>query len=314
MGASDAGVSMERHVEFPSQGAILRGRLFLPSQAGDPPPIVVMAHGYSATATGMVADRYAEVFRRAGMAVLLYDHFGFGRSGGEPRQQIDHWLQMIGYRDAIDFVGSVPGIDGSRLALWGDSMSGACALATAGMDGRVRAIVAQVPALGDSPPPADRDGALFGAMARTYARALLDPATGPAGGPIPVVSSDQLRSPSALTPLTAYRWFIEYGARYGTGWQNSVTAASRNGAEPYHPGLCAARVRAPALFVIASHDEMPGASSTVARSVFERLPGPKELIELDGGHFGLLYHPGALFDQASSAECDFLVRCLAASR
>jgi dienelactone hydrolase len=304
---------MERHVEFPSQGAILRGRLFLPVGVENPPPIVVMAHGYSATATGMVADRYAEAFCRAGVAVLLYDHYGFGRSGGEPRQQIDHWLQVIGYRDAIDFVGAMPGIDGSRRALWGDSMSGACALAAAGMDRRVGAIVAQVPALGGSPPPADPDGVIFGAMAETYARPQLGPATGPTDGPMPVVSADQLRNASALTPLTAYRWFIEYGGRYGTEWQNWVTTASRDG-EPYHPGLCAARVRAPALFVIASHDEMPGAGSDVARSVFDQLPGPKELVELDGGHFGLLQHPGALFDQASSAECDFLVRCLAASR
>jgi len=32
-----------------------------------------MAHGFSATINGMVADRYAEVFCNAGFAVLLYD-------------------------------------------------------------------------------------------------------------------------------------------------------------------------------------------------------------------------------------------------
>lgn len=28
------------------------------------------------------------------------------------------------------------------------------------------------------------------------------------------------RRPSALQPLTAYRWFIEYGGRFATGWVN----------------------------------------------------------------------------------------------
>jgi uncharacterized protein len=74
--------------------------------------------------------------------------------------------------------------------------------------------------------------------------------------------------------------------------------------------LCATRLRVPSLFVIATDDEMPGASSAVSRLAFDLVPGPKELLEVDGGHFGLLYHPGALFDLASRAERDFLVRHL----
>lgn len=127
---------------------------------------------------------------------------------------------------------------------------------------------------------------------------------------MPVVAADQLANPSALTPLTAFRWFMEYGSRYGTGWQNWVTGLSRDGSEPYQPVLCATRVRVPSLFVIATDDEMPGASALVAHLAFDLVPGPKELLEVDGGHFGLLYHPGALFDLASHAESDFLIRTL----
>ena len=60
-----------------------------------------MAHGLSATISGMTADRYAEVFRDAGFAVLLFDHRNFGISDGEPRQQINKWVQARGYRDAM---------------------------------------------------------------------------------------------------------------------------------------------------------------------------------------------------------------------
>lgn len=301
---------MERHVEFPSQGALLRGRLYLPATAARRPPIVIMAHGFSATAQGMVADAYAAAFYDSGLAVLLYDHRNFGRSDGEPRQQIDSWLQVIGYRDAIDFVTTLDEVDASRLAVWGDSKSGGGVLVAAAFDQRITAVVSQVPACGDAPPPADPGNAVLKSMAGVYEGPWLRPASSRAAEPMPVVAADQLANPSALTPLTAFRWFMEYGSRYGTGWQNWVTGVSRAGSEPYQPVLCATRVRVPSLFVIATDDEMPGASALVARFAFDLVPGPKELLEVDGGHFGLLYHPGALFDLASHAESDFLIRTL----
>jgi alpha-beta hydrolase superfamily lysophospholipase len=76
-------------VEFTSEGGTLRGRLYGVSDAGRRVPAVVMAHGFSATIT-MGADRYAEVFADAGLAVLLYDHRRFGSSDGLPRRAINH--------------------------------------------------------------------------------------------------------------------------------------------------------------------------------------------------------------------------------
>lgn len=302
---------MTREIEFVSHGVTLRGLLDLPRAATSPPPIVIMAHGFSATIDGMVAERYAEVFRGAGLATLLFDHRGFGRSGGEPRQRIDHWLQVIGYRDAIDFVSTLTDVDGSRPALWGDSLSGGCVIVVAAFDARVAAVITQVPACGDTPPPSDDDGAIVRAMRRLFSSAELcaDPDV---EGPMPVVSADQMHAPSALTPLSAFRWFMAYGAMHGTSWQNWITVAQR-AAEPYHPVLCAGHVHAPALFVVAADDEMPGANAAISRLAFGRAAGPKELLEIGGGHFGLLYHPGDLFDRASRAERDFLARHLLAA-
>jgi len=50
--------------------------------------------------------------------VLLYDHRNFCASGGEPRNQINPWLQARGYRDAITYAATAPGVDGDRIALW----------------------------------------------------------------------------------------------------------------------------------------------------------------------------------------------------
>ncbi len=303
---------MLHDTEFPSGDATLRGRLYLP-RGERRVPLVIMGHGFSATIDGMVAERYAEAFQAAGLAVLLYDHSGFGPSGGQPRLQIDRWRQVMGYRHALDFAAELASeglIDAERVALWGDSMSGACALVAAAFDRRVSALVLQVPALGAGRAPSDPAATVVRSMGAIYAGGQLAPPIG-ADGPMPVVSSDQLRTRSALTPVTAFRWFMAHGAAFGTNWHNEVTIARRGPAEPFQPVPCSALVTCPTLFVIAREDEMPGADAEVARFAARRCGGLTEVLEIDGGHFGLLYDRSDVFAQASSTECSFLVRHLA---
>jgi hypothetical protein len=58
--------------------------------------------------------------------------------------------------------------------------------------------------------------------------------------------------------------------------------------------------------VVARHDEVSGASTNIAHEVFSRISQPKELVEIDGGHFGLLYHPSEDFEKSSDAQIKFL--------
>jgi len=270
-----------------------------------------MAHGFSATINGMVADRYAETFYAAGFAVLLYDHRNFGISDGEPRQQINTWIQARGYRDAISFVHGLSEIDPLRVAIWGDSISAGQAIVVTAIDSRVKAVVAQVPGCGSEPPPPDADGAMFAAIRETLLNGNVSASPEMTTGPLPVVSFDQRGTPSLLTPISAYRWFIEYGGRHGTHWLNWATRAQPKTPVPYSPGICARHLKVPALFVIASEDEMPAANPKVSRLAYQVTPEPKELLEINGGHFGLLHYPSELFDQVSAAQRDFLIRHLA---
>jgi uncharacterized protein len=307
---------MFRNVAFPSQGATLRGRLYIaedpdsPRQGTSrrPAPVVIMTHGTSATIT-MVADRYAEVIHEAGFAVLLYDHRNFGISDGEPRGEINPWIQARGYRDAIDYVSSLAEIDNSRVVIWGDSFSAGQVLVVGACDHRVKAIVSQITACGPTMPPPDPDGAVFAALRRTFENGDVgtpDSVT----GPLPVVSFDQHGTPSLLTPISAYRWFIEYGGRHGTRWENWVTRVIPKTPAPYHPGICAPHIKVPTLMMIAPEDEMAGAVPAIARAAYDSIPGNKELIEIAGGHFGLLHYPSELFEQAAHAQRDFLLRVL----
>jgi uncharacterized protein len=302
--------SAYRAVEFESDGATLRGRLYL---HGDrPAPIVVMAHGFSATIT-MSLDKYAERFHERGLSVLAFDHRGHGTSDGDPRGEINVWVQARGYSDAIDFVRESGTIGRSPIALWSDSLSATAALGVAALDDRVAAVVCQVPALGDEIRAGDPDGVRLDVMRRFLAAGhVRRPAeTWVASS---VVSPDQATSPSALKPLSAYRWFIEYGARYGSGWTNRVVFTVPSDAPDFDPFACAPRVRVPTLFAMSPDDEMPGAMSDVARAVYAGLSGPKELVEVDGGHFGIIEYPSVAFERASEAEAAWLALTLGASR
>lgn len=297
-------------VEFDCDGTMLRARLFAPAGGSTPRPAVVMFHGFSATATGMVADCYARVFAEAGVCALLADHGGFGRSGGEPRAEIDPWRQARDYRAAIGWLERRIDIDARRIAVWGDSLSGRVALVVAAIDERVAVVVVQVPGCGDECSPPDRLGRRFSAIRDTVLAGDLASFERTVTGPLPVVSLDQMNQPSLLTPPSAYRWFVHYGAAYGTGWENQATVAQLDTPEPFDAQPCMAHIDAPLLMVIAEHDEMPGANADVARHAYELVPGSKELITVDGGHFGLLYHDRPEFAAASRAQRDFLVRHL----
>jgi pimeloyl-ACP methyl ester carboxylesterase len=254
-----------------------------------------MTHGTSATIS-MAIDRYAEVFAEAGVSVLLYDHRNLGASGGEPRQEI--------------FASTLPDHDPSRIGIWGDSFSGGEVFLVAACDPRVKAVVAQCPTFGASPPDARASLRVFEAIRATFESGDVDGLAHDTVGPIPVVSSDQMGTPSLLQPIQAYRWFIDYGGRHGSGWRNQATRVIPSNTAQYSPYLCAPFVTVPTLMMVAPDDEMAGANPDISRKAFESLKGPKDFYEIGGGHFGLLYHPSDLFNEASTIQAEFLARHL----
>jgi hypothetical protein len=297
-------------VAFESEGAHLRGFLYQ-AVIGDPPfPMVVMAHGTSATVP-MAIDRYAEVFAEAGISVLLFDHRNLGMSGGEPRQEINPWIQCRGYRDAVTFASTLSDHDSSRIGIWGDSFSGGEVFVVAACDSRVKAVVAQCPTFGAEPPQTAPSLEVFEAMRAVFESGDVAGSPQDTVGPMPVVSPDQTGTPSLLPPIQAYRWFIDYGGRHGSGWLNRVTRVIPSTVAPYSPYLCAPFVTVPSLMMVAPGDEMAGANPAVSRQAFEILGGEREYHEIGGGHFGLLYHPSPLFDEATTTQAEFLVRHLA---
>ena len=295
----------ERPIGFSSEGATLRGLLVCDTSRPGRRPLVVMAHGTSATFR-MVAIEYARVFARAGVAALIYDHRNFGISGGEPRSEINPWVQCRGYRDAMDFATTLDEVDVERMALWGDSYTGGQVVVLSACDPRPKVVVAQCPVFGATVPELSPSPKVMAQIRRTLHHGDVSTTFASRVGPLPVVSSSQLACKSLLAPIQAFRWFVEHGGRPGSGWINEASRVIPETPVPYSPYLCAPFVQAKVMFMVAPADEMVHADYGVARRAFDLVPTEKRWHDIADGHFGLLYHPGERFDEASSLQAEFL--------
>ena len=288
-------------IEFQSAAATLRGRLYRAPKSDA--PLVVLAHGFSATAH-MSVNAYAQGIADAGYHVVAYDHRNFGTSDGEPRFGFDQWTQVRGYSDAISHTLALAGVETEQVVVWGESMGGANVQYVAAFDSRVTAVIAHTPGCGENYVEPAADLSDFHAL-KTYATDG-DLTEEPAAS-IPVRFADLPTSeaPVMLNFEAALEYAKAYGQRAGSLWSNDVTIVVRKAPELSVP-VVAAQLSVPTLYVVASDDEVAGASPAVAEQCFNTITGPKVWEDIEGGHFGLLHEDSHLFQQALDADLVFL--------
>ncbi|WP_261777645.1 MULTISPECIES: alpha/beta hydrolase [unclassified Rhodococcus (in: high G+C Gram-positive bacteria)] len=132
-------------VTFDSLGLECAADLYLPEGA-DPDaelPGIVLGHGFGMGKTSLVQQ--GRHFAAAGFAALSIDYRYFGESEGEPREKNFPLDKVEDYRNAISYLQSRPEVDADRIGIWGTSFSGGTVIHVAGVDRRVKAVVAQVP-------------------------------------------------------------------------------------------------------------------------------------------------------------------------
>jgi len=285
-------------VRIPSHGEQLAAYRYTPDRAGASVPCVVMAHGFSATRDdGLPA--YAEAFRDAGFAVVLFDYRHFGASTGQPRQLLDIGRQQEDYRAVVEWARQSPGIDPDRIVLWGSSFSGGHVLVVAAADPRIAAVIAQAPFTDSLPairriPPRnllrlvsaalrDRLGALLGRPP------VLIPAVGEPG------TFAVMTTPDADT---GFRDLV--GAE--SLWRNAIAARLVLELPFYRPVRVAARLQMPALFCVCDDDTITPPGSTITSAHRAALG---ELRRYHYGHFDIYRDPAVKADQV-----EFLSRVL----
>jgi hypothetical protein len=294
---------VRQDVTIPVPGAALAAWWCQPDTAG-PWPAVAMAHGFGAVKE-MGLDRFAERFARAGLAVLVFDHRGFGHSTGEPRQEADPEQQARDYRHAITWLRAQPTVARDRIGLWGTSYSGGQVLQVAAQDRRVRCVVSQVPTISGSEQlrrrvPPDQQQALHELFAQERDRlAAGEPPTWralipEAEGPSPIYSA-----PEAVA-------FYGQGPARSPAWRNRMTLSSVAMSAEFEPGAHIHRISpTPMLMVVATHDTTT--PTDLALAAYERALQPKQLVLLPGDHFAPYERE---FEKASAAALAWFVEHL----
>jgi len=255
-------------------------------------PIVVMAHGLSGTRRDRLGP-FAERFAAAGIAALVFDHRGFGDSGGapdlfHPARQLEDW------RAAIGLARSLPGIDPDRVATFGSSMGGGNALAAAAGDTRVAAVVSQVPFI-DILRQAHRSSA------RVFARMVLAAVL---GRHLPAIGApDEAAFINAPGGESGWRHVVAIGE--DSRWRNRVSARWVLG-RPYRPARYASRLHCPWLVCVGEADRVakPGPAIAAAR----RAPHGELRTYPGVGHFDI--YDGRQHEAVVADEIAFLRRHL----
>lgn len=242
-------------------------------------PCIIMTHGFSALKEHSLA-KFADVFVKAGLCVLVYDNRNFGESEGEPRFEVNPELQVQDLLSAISFLATKPEVDKNKIGLWGTSFSGGNVLVAAASDDRVRCVVAQVPFVkGHHDYLKLKRPDLWEIIQRKYAADAKARATGKLPGMTPVVTADPEKSAVMKEP-EAYQYFTQLPQ-----WQNQVTLHSVELSGNSAPINVVSKIKIPVLFIIADNDTI--CLTSLALSAYEKLTTLKKCIRVKGHHFSV---------------------------
>lgn len=165
---------MKEELTLWSEGTRIAADLFVPDDlgTGETRPGILLCHGWAGPKSHLSAT-YAPYFCRAGFVCLTFDYRGWYESDArlitpdrQPevdadgtltvratpvREVVDPLDQNRDIHNVLDFLMEEPRVDADRVGLWGSSFGGGHVLFIAGTDPRIRAVVSQVPGMGDAP-------------------------------------------------------------------------------------------------------------------------------------------------------------------
>lgn len=231
-------------------------------------PIVVMGHGFGGTVDAGLRP-FAERISAAGIDVVAFDYRGFGESEGSPRQSISIKRQTQDFHAAIDAATSIPGVDASRVAIWGTSLSGGHVLHVAADRPDVAAVIAMTPLTSGLAAGRASIGSR-GVSTALRATALgvasrISLARGGGAKYMPLVSR-----PGGAGALALDGAYESYTSMAGPSWRNEVDASVGFELGTIRTTSSAKRLRCRLLVQIADFDRYVPAESVVKTAVLAR--------------------------------------------
>lgn len=294
---------MRRDIEFKTEdGTVLRG--YLHAKPNLAAPCIVMAHGFGGVKEHI--DHYAAAFAASGFTVIVYDHRGFGTSEGQPRLEVDPYVQMADWRDVITHAAELPEVDGDTgFGLWGSSFAGGLAMVIGANDPRVRCVVAQIPQVSGHL----NSRQMFSVEQRAeLERRLAADRRGRVAGEepemIPVFSTDP-NTLCALPPVVDQE-FIDFVLQDTPSWRNEVTLRSVAHLLEFEPaGWIPHLSPKPLLMIVGRTDTCT--FPEVQLAAFESAHHPKQVLVHNGGHFDTYSDH---FEQTSQAATSWFLEHL----
>lgn len=284
-------VKAER-VTFRSEGVELAGDLRLASNGGRGAAVALT--GPFTGVKEQVTGTYAGLLAAAGITTLAFDHRGFGESGGR-RQHEDTQGKLADLRAAVSMLATRAEVDPARIGLVGICLGGGYAIRAAATDPRVRAVATiaggynspdhMIAAMG-----ADAYRAALGAILERYDEYL--PAVAPGG------------AEAAMGGDEPYEY---YGTSRSVSphWRNEVTRGSLYSLMTFDALGAAGLLAATPLLIIHGKTDAY-CSPGLARDLYERKPGDKEIRWLDASLHTDLYDNEPYVSQAAEAAAGFL--------
>ncbi len=286
------------NVSFLSEGVRCSAWLYLPDH-GRPAPVMVIGHGLGAV-RAMQLGAYAERFRDAGYACLVFDYRHFGDSDGQPRQILDVRKQLQDWQSAIDFIQTRPEVNRNRVILWGTSFAGGHVIASGARNKQVAAVIAQCPFT---------DG-LASSLAvspissiKVTTLALIDQVRSWLGcSPLLIATSGVPHSAGLMTAPDAMPGYLKLVPE-GVFFPNKVAARIALQITTYFPGREAKNLSCPTLFCVCEPDTVAPSKATL-RHALKAKQGQINLYR--EGHFDIYF--GEAFERVVSDQLDFLRR------
>jgi uncharacterized protein len=283
-------------VTFRSEDVEVVGDLRL-AVGGDQRPAVALT-GPLTGVKEQVTGSYAELLSNAGLTTLAFDHRGFGESGGR-RQHEDSQGKLADLRAAVSVLAARAEVDPARIGLVGVCLGGGYAIRAAAADPRVKAVAAIAGGYNSPVQMARAMGIGAYQAALTAALEHYDeymPAVAPDGGE------------AAMGGDEPYAYYGTPRSR-SPHWRNEVTRGSLHSLMTLD-ALGAAELLAATPLLIVHGKTDAYCSPDLARALYERKPGNKEILWLNADQHTDLYDKEPYVSQAAQAAADFLRRTL----
>ncbi len=289
-------------VEFTSMGTLCRAWLYSPTHSNG--AAIVMAHGLGGTRDAGL-EPFAARFADNGYSVVLFDYRHFGASEGQPRQLLSISRQLQDWQAAVNYTRALPGVDASKIGLWGTSFSGGHVLTTAANDATIGAASAQGPMVDGLAASLEMIRyAGLGRLAKLAAYGSIDQLRGLLG--MQPLTVPLVAAPGEFAAMSSDDALSGYSAITPQHWTNAMSARLALYLASYRPINKAHKVACPILIQACTRDSV--APAAAARKFASKAGSNASLKEYDIGHFDI--YIGEQRERALADQLDFFNRAL----